>query len=406
MKEHPKVFISYCHIDESFEAKMLEFANRLRRDGIDANIDLFEESPKEGWSRWMENQIRISDYVLVVCNKEYAERFYNTHGKGVTWEVQIIYQVLNDNKCENEKFIPVFWNDGDDEHILIPLKPYTYYNLSTEDGYKALWRRLLGIKKYAKAELGEIDPNKYDTPKSTPLPEKEQRVMFFTTPIDLELWNKAKWKGMVYLLPNPLYPCGPTVPTLGFMYTDYDAAVKIFKGFRRTYKGTSADMYMDLTFVIPPLPKDCYVNCDPNYNYGKGYFVYLGPNYDEAAKRVISIDGTLSEKFITGISRYIWVDELNGSTYREMFRKLVETKSEYRIIPVGMKDKRKGATQDNLILGDEYSITLHRVRFINGIDIDENDPCKVVLKPSMSIEEGLDEVKNGIDRFLKNAPDV
>ena len=230
--------------------------------------------------------------------------------------------------------------------------------------------------------------------------------MFFTTPIDLELWNKAKWKGMVYLLPNPLYPCGPTVPTLGFMYTDYDAAVKIFKGFRRTYKGTSADMYMDLTFVIPPLPKDCYVNCDPNYNYGKGYFVYLGPNYDEAAKRVISIDGTLSEKFITGISRYIWVDELNGSTYREVFRKLVETKSEYRIIPVGMKDIRKGATQDNLILGDEYSITLHRVRFINGIDIDENDPCKVVLKPSMSIDEGLDEAKNGIDRFLKNAPDT
>lgn len=58
MAENPKVFISYSHQDAAYEKKVFEFANRLRTEGIDASIDLYEEAPKEGWPRWMENQIR------------------------------------------------------------------------------------------------------------------------------------------------------------------------------------------------------------------------------------------------------------------------------------------------------------------------------------------------------------
>lgn len=401
MIKHPKIFISYCHIDEAYETKMLDFANKLRRDGIDANIDLFEESPKEGWPRWMENQIRLSDYVLVVCSEAYASRFYDIHGKGVTWEVQIIYQLLYGNQCENEKFIPVFWNKDDEKYILTPLKPYTYYNIGTDNGYKDLWRRLLGIKKHEKAELGEIDSSKYDEPKNESLPEKKQKVMFFTTPINLELWNAAGWKGMVYLLPNPAYP-ELQVPILGFMYRNYDAAVRIFKNFQDTYKTISADDYMELSYIIPPFPSDCFVNKDADYNYGKGYFVYLGPNFEEVAKRAISIDDGKYSMLITSLSRYKWVDELKGSTFRDTFRMLVNNNPEYKIIPVGMKDERKGYSEENLIIGYDYAITLHGVKFKRGIDIDENDPCKIVLKPAQSIEEGLEEAKKGIkNAFLE-----
>lgn len=45
MSEHPKVFISYSHQNVEYENKILEFANRLRSEGIDANIDLYEEAP-------------------------------------------------------------------------------------------------------------------------------------------------------------------------------------------------------------------------------------------------------------------------------------------------------------------------------------------------------------------------
>lgn len=42
MEEHkyPKVFISYSHVDDVYEQKMLGFANKLRSDYIDAYIDL------------------------------------------------------------------------------------------------------------------------------------------------------------------------------------------------------------------------------------------------------------------------------------------------------------------------------------------------------------------------------
>ena len=47
-QKHPRVFISYSHIDDAYEQRMLEFADRLRSDGIDANIDLYYPIPSEG----------------------------------------------------------------------------------------------------------------------------------------------------------------------------------------------------------------------------------------------------------------------------------------------------------------------------------------------------------------------
>lgn len=99
MNENPKVFISYSHEDALFEQTVLNFANKLRSEGIDANIDLYEDAPAEGWPRWMDNQIRIADYVLVVCTKSYFEKCLpgNANGKGVSWEVNIVYQYIYDN---------------------------------------------------------------------------------------------------------------------------------------------------------------------------------------------------------------------------------------------------------------------------------------------------------------------
>ncbi|MFR4610519.1 MAG: toll/interleukin-1 receptor domain-containing protein [Anaerostipes hadrus] len=109
MSEHPKVFISYSHQNVEYENKILEFANRLRSEGIDANIDLYEEAPAEGWPRWMENQINNSDFVLVANSKSYYEKCYSDNkGKGISWEVNIVYQHIYDASTINTKFIPVF----------------------------------------------------------------------------------------------------------------------------------------------------------------------------------------------------------------------------------------------------------------------------------------------------------
>ena len=77
MENNPKVFISYAHKNQAYEDKVLELANRLRSEGIDAMIDQYEEAPSEGWPRWMEHQITESEFVLVLCEETYNRKLYS-----------------------------------------------------------------------------------------------------------------------------------------------------------------------------------------------------------------------------------------------------------------------------------------------------------------------------------------
>ena len=54
----PPVFISYSHDSDEHRDLVLDLAGRLRRDGIDAIIDQYVQSPPEGWPAWCEAEIR------------------------------------------------------------------------------------------------------------------------------------------------------------------------------------------------------------------------------------------------------------------------------------------------------------------------------------------------------------
>lgn len=223
MPEHPKVFISYSQQDETYEQKILSFANRLRDDGIDADIDLYNPTPIEGWPRWMESRIQWADFVLLVSSKSYYDKAYQKqNGKGVSWEVNVIYNILYDQNTQTSKFIPVFFDDSDAEYILTPLKGFSYYNISTDDGYKNLCRNLIGKPKYSKPELGNIKELDTDDKLPPVEPKKQRTSMFYSTPIDLDKWNRAKWKGAVYLTQSRM------VPVIGLFFENYSAAREIF----------------------------------------------------------------------------------------------------------------------------------------------------------------------------------
>ena len=73
--DHPRVFISYSHDSPEHLDRVLVLSDRLRVDGIDCHIDQYEESPPEGWPRWMITQIEEAEFVLVVCTENYERRF-------------------------------------------------------------------------------------------------------------------------------------------------------------------------------------------------------------------------------------------------------------------------------------------------------------------------------------------
>jgi SEFIR domain len=155
----PKVFISYCHEFQAHMDRVLELSNRLRREGIDCSIDQYEESPAEGWQRWMLKQVEESQFVLVVCTEKYDRYFRGNRsdgsGKSTTWEGGILIQELYENQGLNSKFIPVVLTVEDIDFIPTPLRSATNYKLYNRNAYELLYRRLTNQRKTIKPILGE-----------------------------------------------------------------------------------------------------------------------------------------------------------------------------------------------------------------------------------------------------------
>jgi hypothetical protein len=145
----PKVFISYSHDTVAQQERVLGLADRLRADGIDAEIDQYNVAPPpEGWPLWCERRIEAADVVLMVCTETYRRRVSGDEergeGLGVVWEARIIGQLVYDAGAVSDKFVPVLFSDGSPEQIPTPVKGWTRYVVDIEDGYEDLYRRLTG----------------------------------------------------------------------------------------------------------------------------------------------------------------------------------------------------------------------------------------------------------------------
>ncbi|WP_013320648.1 SEFIR domain-containing protein [Gloeothece verrucosa] len=156
----PQVFISYTHDSEEHKDRVLSLANRLRSEGIDCNIDQYEQSPSEGWLRWMLNQLELADFVLVVCTEIYNRRFRGLEeaqkGQSVTWQGAVISQEMYDDFGENTKFIPVVFATEYEEYIPFVIKGFTCYKLDSEKGYESLYRHLTKQPEIIKPDLGKL----------------------------------------------------------------------------------------------------------------------------------------------------------------------------------------------------------------------------------------------------------
>ena len=146
---HPRVFISYSHDSPAHRALVLGLSERLRADGIDTRLDQYVNgTPPEDWPRWMLNQLDWAEFVLVICTATYYRRFRGLEapglGKGVDWEGAVITQALYDVRSVTAKFIPVLFAAGDGGCIPEPLRGLTFYTLTSDEAYQALYNALLG----------------------------------------------------------------------------------------------------------------------------------------------------------------------------------------------------------------------------------------------------------------------
>lgn len=154
-----RVFLSYSWDSDPHKERVLQLAQRLRKDGVDARIDRFTSFPPEGWPRWMENEIEKAAFVLAVVTEKYAERFSGSAppgtGLGANWEGAIITQELYEAGGRNEKFIPVVFDPSDRAHVPIPLRPFSAFCVDGDRGYLDLYRLITGQPEIVPADIGQ-----------------------------------------------------------------------------------------------------------------------------------------------------------------------------------------------------------------------------------------------------------
>lgn len=110
----PKVFISYSWDGEAHQAWVRDLAIRLRSDGVDASLDQWQVRPGDQLPAFMEQSIRNSAFVLIVCTPRYKAKSDGRLG-GVAYEEDIIQGEVFTN-ANHRKFIPILrsgsWPDA------------------------------------------------------------------------------------------------------------------------------------------------------------------------------------------------------------------------------------------------------------------------------------------------------
>lgn len=139
-----KVFISYSWKPRSNKIIVTELAERLTNDGIHIILDDWDLKEGQDKYHFMEQMVNDEtvDKVLLVCNKEYAQKANNKQG-GVGIESLIISDEIY-SQVEQTKFIPIVMEYDDDKPCLPTfVKSRIFIDLSNEDVYEENYEKLI-----------------------------------------------------------------------------------------------------------------------------------------------------------------------------------------------------------------------------------------------------------------------
>lgn len=163
-------FISYSWDNDAHKDWVRQLAQRLRPDGVDVTLDRWAVVPGDQLPAFMENAIRESKFVIIICTPHYKRRSDAREG-GVGYEGDIMTAEVMTQQ-NHRKFIPVLRSGAWPQAAPAWLAGKYYINLSanpySERDYEDLVRTLLGIRETAPPvgqPMATIDIGTYSRPK-------------------------------------------------------------------------------------------------------------------------------------------------------------------------------------------------------------------------------------------------
>lgn len=161
----PTAFISYSWDSEVHKSWVRDLSTRLRKDGIDVVLDQWHLVPGDQLPEFMEQAVRESDYVLIVCTSKYKERSDKRLG-GVGYEGDIMSaEVFNDRN--QRKFIPIMREGHWDSCAPSWLKGKYYVDLSADPYLEPQYEDMLNTLRGTRIQAPPVGSVSRSLPAST-----------------------------------------------------------------------------------------------------------------------------------------------------------------------------------------------------------------------------------------------
>jgi hypothetical protein len=123
----PTVFISYSHDSPEHKRWVLEFAGKLRANGVEVISDFWDTRPGDDLLRFMERSVTKANRVLLICTETYVKKANDGVG-GAGYEAMIVGGELIKDQGQ-AKFVPIIRQSGT-AHVPTSLSTRKYVNLS------------------------------------------------------------------------------------------------------------------------------------------------------------------------------------------------------------------------------------------------------------------------------------
>jgi len=116
-----RVFISYTSTNPSTIEWVKMLATFLRKNGIDARLDIWHLRHGMDLPQWMCNELQLADRVILVSDEAYAQKANGRHG-GVGWETMIIQGDIANLPPESTKYVAIVRSGNYEEGLPFYLK--------------------------------------------------------------------------------------------------------------------------------------------------------------------------------------------------------------------------------------------------------------------------------------------
>jgi hypothetical protein len=167
----PSALISWAHVDQGWSSEQIdarkdavyELATTLRRNGVDADVDLYHLSEPVDWTRWGPLRINDCDFVLVVVSESWRLAWEGrgdpSRGAGAAAETDSLLSIYAENRDAFRAKVRLIILPGvDKREVPSGLHGVARFQLGTIDdpGLSDLLRNLTEQPEFVRGELGKL----------------------------------------------------------------------------------------------------------------------------------------------------------------------------------------------------------------------------------------------------------